>query len=194
MADWKVSSAPLAGDQGALCSVTIDSRPATFADVVRGWRDDAAFRELFNGWLAGLSFAAFRWELPAVTAKRAASMAFEYVVLDSPGLARAAEPEAFAEHFVGSTAPVVSFANLRGDATLVVPRPLAEPSVYAHLGAFVREAPAAQRDAFWQAVGAAMAERLGRKPVWLNTAGAGVAWLHVRLDDRPKYYRHASYR
>ncbi len=24
-------------------------------------------------------------------------------------------------------------------------------------------------------------------------AGLGVAWLHIRLDDRPKYYRHAPY-
>ncbi len=31
-------------------------------------------------------------------------------------------------------------------------------------------------------------------PVWLSTAGAGVSWLHVRLDDRPKYYGHGPYR
>jgi hypothetical protein len=39
-----------------------------------------------------------------------------------------------------------------------------------------------------------MARRVGRQPVWLSTAGAGVAWLHVRLDDRPKYYGHGPYR
>jgi hypothetical protein len=32
-----------------------------------------------------------------------------------------------------------------------------------------------------------------RKPVWLSTAGAGVSWLHVRLDDRPKYYGYRPY-
>ncbi|MFO1021395.1 MAG: hypothetical protein U0903_11970 [Planctomycetales bacterium] len=32
------------------------------------------------------------------------------------------------------------------------------------------------------------------KPVWLSTAGAGVPWLHVHLDDQPKYYSHAPYR
>jgi hypothetical protein len=31
-------------------------------------------------------------------------------------------------------------------------------------------------------------------PEWLSTAGAGVSWLHVRLDDRPKYYGYAPYR
>jgi hypothetical protein len=39
-----------------------------------------------------------------------------------------------------------------------------------------------------------MHQRVSAKPVWLSTAGGGVAWLHVRLDDRPKYYAHAPYR
>jgi hypothetical protein len=38
-----------------------------------------------------------------------------------------------------------------------------------------------------------MAARVSTTPVWLSTAGAGVAWLHVRLDDRPKYYSHRPY-
>jgi uncharacterized protein DUF6940 len=29
---------------------------------------------------------------------------------------------------------------------------------------------------------------------WVSTAGMGVPWLHVRLDTRPTYYRHAAYR
>ena len=77
---------------------------------------------------------------------------------------------------------------------MVVPCPVAGPSAYGHLAAFVRHAPEQQRHALWQAVGAAMTQRVGRKPVWLSTAGAGVAWLHIRLDNRPKYYGHPAYR
>ena len=40
----------------------------------------------------------------------------------------------------------------------------------------------------------AVAARLSDRPLWLSTSGAGVAWLHVRLDDRPKYIQHAPYR
>ena len=72
--------------------------------------------------------------------------------------------------------------------------PVGTESAYGHLAAFVREAPEPQRHALWQALAAAMMQRVGERPVWLSTAGAGVPWLHVRLDDRPKYYGFAPYR
>ncbi len=80
------------------------------------------------------------------------------------------------------------------DAILVVPCSEAPPEAYGHLAAFSRDAPAEQQHAFWKLVGESVASRLSTKPVWLSTAGAGVSWLHVRLDDRPKYYGHAPYR
>jgi hypothetical protein len=58
----------------------------------------------------------------------------------------------------------------------------------------MRTAPGAQKHALWRAVGEAMQRRISQKPVWLSTAGMGVAWLHVRLDDRPKYYGYMPYR
>ncbi len=171
-----------------------DGEPVSFADALTGFRTDAPFRIAFNALLAGAPFSAFRWESPGVTTATA-TRPFEFVLLDDPALARRPDPDAFAEHF--RTAPdsgVVEFANLRGDARLIVPCPVADHAAYGHLAAFVRHTPEAQRDALWQLVGAAMTRRLSAKPVWLSTAGAGVSWLHVRLDDRPKYYGHAPYR
>ena len=40
----------------------------------------------------------------------------------------------------------------------------------------------------------AMLDRIDDRPVWLSTAGMGIAWLHIRLDDRPKYYGYREYR
>ena len=65
---------------------------------------------------------------------------------------------------------------------------------YGHLAAFVREAPREQVHALWARVGELVLERVSNVPLWLSTAGGGVAWLHVRLDSRPKYYTHAPYR
>jgi hypothetical protein len=58
----------------------------------------------------------------------------------------------------------------------------------------MRSGPEAQKHELWQAVGKAMDARLGPKPIWLSTAGMGVAWLHVRLDSRPKYYGFDEYK
>lgn len=164
----------------------------TFSDVVRAWQTDTLFRASFNAILADVPFSAFRWETPGVTVTTA-SRPFEFVLLDAPGLARRPDSEAFAEHFSPSK-DAIDFANLNGDAILVVPCPIAGPTAYGHLAAFVRTAPESQRDALWRLVGEVMARRIDRRPVWLSTAGAGVSWLHVRFDDRPKYYGHEPYR
>ena len=77
---------------------------------------------------------------------------------------------------------------------LVVPAPVAEESCYTHLARFLRDAPRLQVDAFWRSAGLAMQDRISSAPTWLSTAGLGVSWLHLRLDSRPKYYRHQPYR
>jgi len=185
---WAFPSKLLSTSNGTRFMPSIDGQAATFAEVIAGWREDPAFRAAFNALLANTPYSAFRWESPAIT-KATISRPFEFVVLNSSGLVRRPDPEAFAEHFRGaSIAEVVEFANLGGDAVMVVPCPIGLPSAYGHLAAFVREAPESQQQALWKCVGEAMARRISAKPVWLSTAGAGVSWLHVRLDDRPKYY------
>ena len=55
----------------------------------------------------------------------------------------------------------------------------------------------AQADRFLRAAGEAVLERVGSGrmlPLWVSTSGAGVYWLHLRLDSFPKYYTHAPYR
>jgi hypothetical protein len=190
---WSTQKEELLEARGLRFVISLDSRPATFAEVIRAWKGDGGFRSQFNALLADSPYAAFRWETPAVTADTL-SQAFEFVLLDSPGLARRPDAEAFAERFSVADASVAVFPNLGEDAIMIVPAPLGEPSAHSHLAAFVRFAPEAQRQALWQAVGEAMARRIGVKPVWLSTAGAGVSWLHVRLDDRPKYYGFVPYK
>jgi hypothetical protein len=187
---WTATSDGVPG--GVRLAVQSGGGPASFAGVVRAWQLDPSFRAWFNVLLADVPYSAFRWETPALTAS-SAGRPFECVALDAPGLARRPDRGAFADRF-SEREPVVTFPNLGGDAVLVVPCPLAADDAYGHLAAFVRLAPEAQRDALWRSVGDAVIGRLGTNPVWLSTAGAGVAWLHVRLDDRPKYYAHAPYR
>jgi hypothetical protein len=190
---WKSRSTELPGGRSIHFVVESDQGRLSVADAVAGWRDEPAFREFFSCILESVRFEAFRWETPPATDKTA-SRDLEFVVIDSPGLSVAADWSAFAEHLKAGTADVTTFQNLGRDATLVVPQPVKADSDYSHFGRFIRTAPDHQKQALWKAVGEAMALRINRKPVWLSTAGAGVPWLHVRLDDRPKYYSHRPYR
>jgi hypothetical protein len=161
--------------------------------VLRGWQCDANFRKVFNRWLADAPYAAFRWETPPLT-DAALERPVEFVLLDSPWLACEPDRRPFAEHFRQAEQDILVFPNLGGDALLIVPRPLSRSSAYAHLATFVRQAPAAQRDRLWRVTGETMLARVSTRPLWLSTAGGGVNWLHVRLDDRPKYYAYLPYR
>jgi hypothetical protein len=189
---WTLLFDDLASHRAKHAVLRRDGRAASFAEALTALRDDAALRTVLTSSLAALPYRAYKWETPVVTRTRLDRL-FECVVLDSPHLADRVDATPFSEHF--STAePVVEFPSLGRDAILVAPCPRTSTSAYGHLAAFLRGAPEAQRHALWQRVGDAMERRVDDRPVWLSTAGGGVAWLHVRLDDRPKYYGYAPYR
>lgn len=193
MAKWAAIQEPISSAPGVRVSLSRDDQPASVSDVINAWQQDDLFNHWFNQLLADFPYRAFRWETPAATAKSLTNP-FEFVLIDSPSLDRTPDQQAFAEHFQAANSGVVTFANLGGDAVMVVPCPESQPTAYGHLAAFVRQAPVAQQNELWKSVGCAMKQRVNAKPVWLSTAGAGVSWLHVRLDDRPKYYHHDPYR
>ena len=191
---WTSRKIQLSAGRAFKYSIDSGASPLAWAEVIRLWQGDSGVRDFFITLLQQSPFHALRWETPAVT-QMTLNQPFEFVLLDSPDLAVAPDPSAFAEHFdKAGDADVVEFPNLGGDAVLVAPCPLKASLDYAHLAAFLRNAPAAQQHSLWQAVAAAMRRRLGTRPLWLSSAGGGVAWLHLRLDDRPKYYGHAPYR
>lgn len=191
---WEASVQDLAG-RGRRYGLRRGGAAATFAQVLNGWRGDVGFRGYFGGLLADAPYSAYRWETPPLTAATV-GRPFEFVLLDEPPLARPPDRNAFREHFTGAGASrvVAAFANLGNDAVLVVPREDGPPEAYVHLASFVRGAPQPQQHELWETVAGAVESRLGDEPLWLSTAGAGVAWLHVRIDSRPKYYGHRPYR
>lgn len=191
---WSVRSEQLDGHRVTRFIIERDAGPVSYAEVIHLWQENPDFRSWFNAFLADAPYSAFRWETPPVSASTT-NRPFEFVLIDSPGLARTPDEDAFAMHFEDVTeSGVVVFPNLGKDAILVVPCPHTDSIAYGHLAAFVRQAPESQKHALWKCVGAAMGQRVNSRPVWLSTAGAGVSWLHVRLDDRPKYYQHLPYR
>lgn len=175
-------------------SITREAKPLSYADVLKRWESDSAFVTFFISILFEAPFSAFRWETPPVT-RETLGATFEFVILDSPWLDLPPDPAPFEPYFTdkNSEAEIVVFENLGKDAVLVVPYPRAPASAYGHLAAFTRRASATQNHALWREVARTMQQRVSDRPVWLSTAGGGVAWLHVRLDSRPKYYHYSPY-
>jgi len=151
----------------------------------------------FNSLLVDASFEAYRLETPALSLNSLDSP-FEFVLINAPGLLnRTVDSTTFSEYFCEDRANVmqsiVQFRSLGGDATMIVPSPCAIYETYNHLASFVRGAPMIQIDALWQVVGQLLESEVSDRPLWFNTEGSGVAWLHVRIDTRPRYYGYAEY-
>lgn len=176
---------------------TLEERgaPLSRAHFLQRLRHDADFASWYSELLAAAPWPAYYWENPPLAAGSLERPA-EFVLIEAPALAEV-RPDAatFSSHF-GAGDGVVTFPNLGGDALLVVPEPAddAGPDAYPHLAVFLRRGPARQVRALWRATAEAVLDRLDDSPLWLSTSGTGVAWLHVRLDRRPKYYQHGPYR
>jgi len=163
-----------------------------YAEFLHALAENAIFRSLLMEEMRACPYVAFRWETPPVTTATL-DQPFACLLHDSPGLDVKADSRDF-QHYFQSGAKAVSFENLGSDALLVVPCPVSHSANYSHIAAFHRSAPRSQQHAFWIAVAQSVLARIGTEPLWLSTAGGGVDWLHMRLDQRPKYYRHRPWR
>ena len=158
-------------------------------------RSAPEFCTFFSQTLAASQFQAFRWETPAMYRNKLEG-AFECVLVDCPSLIRPADAQTFSEFFVSKPpVSVEDFPNLGGDAHLIVPHPptAGSQSNHVHLASFVRHANDQQIQQLWQRCAESVERLVGQRPTWLNTAGDGVAWLHIRVDQRPKYYHYKPY-
>jgi len=166
-------------------------KPIRFKEFLTLLAKDKTFRSFFIDLLTKVPFDAYHWETPSLMASTA-EQPFEFVVTNAPGIKLPADVGPFAAYFKKDD-QVAVFDNLGGDATLIAPAPAGRQFNYSHIGKFTKEAPNVQQHILWQTVGQVTVEEISDQPLWLNTAGGGVAWLHVRLDSSPKYYRHQPY-
>ena len=105
----------------------------------------------------------------------------------------------FSEHFklARSGEKAVTFPNLGRDAMLVAPIPEKHKN-FACLATWLRETRNDEEswDKLFEAVGKAVMARVeekSSKTIWISTNGAGVSWLHFRIDSYPKYYTNWQY-
>lgn len=190
---WSYTELALSDCRGNHYLLSYDGEPASNQKVLEAMANSESFRNTFIDLMSAIPFTAFRWETPGLGVKGIGDV-FEFVVLDAPDLIAPADKQTFAQLFAAMDGNQVgAFPNLGGDAMMIIPRPLSANDSYSHIGDFVQHAPKSQQHALWELTAQTMLRELEEKPRWLNTAGGGVNWLHVRIDHRPKYYHYRAY-
>jgi len=150
------------------------------------------------------TYDAFFFETKGTSSKNAFEKQFEFVLVNAPSLYRFAEgspnPDAFKEYCTSSEVTLVcSFWNFGKDAMLIAPvhKDEKDLKIYSHMAAFLRGASHEAKNQMWSRVTNKYLEIMKQwdgKSVWLSTSGLGVAWLHFRLDQKPKYYTFKEFK
>ena len=192
MSKWKCKSKKLSFGKITGYKIYEDKKLLTFNDFLKLIVESEDFRIFFNELLSSSKYSAYRWETPSVS-QNSLNKNFSFVLVNSPGLIREIDRISFQEHFTSEDSIVVS-PNLSGDAIMIIPTPGANGIEYGHLAEFVRKAPVQVIHQFWKKAGEEMFLTLKKRKCWLSTAGAGVSWLHLRIDSKPKYYTYRPFR
>ena len=166
----------------------------SFKEVFEYWKIDPTFLQFYVNALNAFSLEEFFWEHPAVKTAYL-DRPYEVILLKSRSFKNRKVDERSFKEKIEVKELVAVFPNLGKNATLIVPTKQHIPIIYKHLGSFLREATTEQIQAVFQALGATiLSEIAAGKLLWLNTAGLGVLWVHIRLDTRPKYYKVRTYK
>lgn len=187
---WEFPSEANTGTNGFRHIAVRNSSDATWRELIEGLAKSPVCRDAISSAIAGSPFTEVFFEMAPLTTRQL-DRPVEFVLIEAP-LRSAPDPSPFAKH-LASADLAATFSNLRGDAILVAPTALQDDAVRSYLKSFLLTAPSEQVHEFWRACAAAIGARISERPVWVSTSGGGVAWLHLRLDDRPKYYSHTPY-
>jgi len=83
---------------------------------------------------------------------------------------------------------VTSFNNLSGKTRLVIPIPKKNKN-FSTLNEFCKNASKTQQIIFWKKVALEIKRyKKNNEKVYLSTHGLGVPYLHIRIENTPKYY------
>ncbi|MEX2122463.1 MAG: hypothetical protein WD795_01125 [Woeseia sp.] len=190
--DWTAHIEKIAG--GFHYRISQGNAAMSFRELFGNLESNARFSSWYADLLGKSPLAAYFWEHPALSAQTY-DRAAEFVLIDGSHLVGLSpDPSAFRSQFESARTDVAIFTNLGGDATLLAPCPVGSLDSYTHLARFVRFAPAQQREKLWHHTGRLVREHVRQTPFWLSTSGLGVSWLHVRLDQYPKYYQYLTYK
>jgi hypothetical protein len=156
----------------------------TWNEVIKSLRENIdTFVYKLIQFFIGVKYKAYFWECDKVMMNKP----FRFAIFDSKTLAnRKQDNKAFNGVINCKKDYAISFPSLSKNIDLVVPCNRSSSTKYTSLATFSRTSLIKQQVDFWMIVGNNI-----KDGDWVSTSGLGVAWLHVRISDRPKYYHDA---
>ena len=184
------------GREYELYRVTLDGDAVSF----RAWMDslssaDPASRQAFLRALRSSEYEEYFFEMKPID-HATKDEAFEFVLIKTNELAKMKpDPYTFGENLKRAVDHYACvFQNLTRDATLVAPcRPTKGTlAPFSHLAVFCRQVDEALVLATWSLAVDTFVEELDRRrtKMWFSTDGRGVAWLHFRVEPKPKHIKY----
>lgn len=160
-------------------------QPFSWSAVAMGLSSQSDFRQLWNQTWADIPFD-FLWQPVPIHPNFTTTHPFFAILI--PSSFGRANPKPYQEYLqnLKPHEQVATFSNLSGDALLVIPKATGN---YGHIAAFCRLASVDLQQALWKRVGEIAQNAIEKEDsIWCNTHGHGVTWMHVRFDQRLKYF------
>lgn len=180
-------------------ALSLTSPVFTFFDVIQETPTAVAFwREVTEAMVSSPFKDGFYFETPGLTLETATQRSFEAMLVQAEPF-ETEDRGPFSQFILSAAAErdgVVSFASIGNAGTLVSPHPV-DGHDYGHLLSFLSSADEEQIDALWRHVRTEWHKRLignPDTPLYVSTSGKGVAYLHVRLFNVPRYYSWQPYK
>jgi len=165
-----------------------------FKEVFELWSTNSEFVEFYKNKLIQFDYQAFYWEHPALT-EEFLERRYECILQRSKKLENLPVNENAFKNFIYKQEQVVDIMNLGKNARLVIPTKKTDKEIYNHFGKFIRQASREQIIEVFRRLGEKITEEIEKQElIWLNTAGLGVIWVHIRMDTKPKYYKTKKYK
>lgn len=125
---------------------------------------------------------------------------FEFVTIKTTGFLEKTDIITFGESNLNTNSnDIYTFYNLSKTSILISPcyNHNYNMNIYNNIATFMRSSNIDQQFLLLKTIFAQYYYQLKQNPakyLWLSTHGKGVGWLHIRIDDSPKYITYRSYR
>lgn len=168
-----------------------DNTFLTWIEVIEGWID-GSLSYLFSYDLLCHHLSACFLECNQISENDPFICSISYS--EELSILKKADPKPFTSQLKTSK-QFTSFINLSKDAVLVIPTKSSlnlelNDISYAHFSSFLRKCDEKTLNKFWAFVGTTVFDLIKKKNIFLSTSGLGVSFLHVRISEKPKYYRN----